>query len=89
MGCILIRVKQKLAFAAILLSIRQLRSNNKEWLVRNKNSVSEYIVTCLPTGARSYIFTSPGICKKRREDTFFAAQSESRILAPFFASKTV
>jgi hypothetical protein len=47
-GCILIWVKQKLAFAAILLSIRQLRSNNKEWLVRNKNSVSEYIVTCLP-----------------------------------------
>ena len=41
------------------------------------------------TGARSYIFTSPGICKKRREDTFFAPQSESRISAPFFASKTV
>ena len=41
------------------------------------------------TGARSYIFTSPGICKKRREDTFFAAQSESRISAPFFASKMV
>jgi hypothetical protein len=41
------------------------------------------------TGARSYIFTSPGICWKRREDTFFAAQSESRISAPFFASKTV
>jgi hypothetical protein len=30
-----------------------------------------------------------GICKKRREDTFFAAQSESRISAPFFASKMV
>ena len=41
------------------------------------------------TGARSYIFTSPGICKKRREDTFFAAQIESRISAPFFASKMV
>jgi hypothetical protein len=27
--------------------------------------------------------------KRRREDTFFAAQSESRISAPFFASKTV
>ena len=37
------------------------------------------------TGARSYIFTSPGICKKRREDTFFAPQSESRISAPVFA----
>jgi hypothetical protein len=46
-------------------------------------------VSVIATGARSYIFTSPGICKKRREDTVFAAQSESRISAPFFASKTV
>ena len=34
------------------------------------------------TGARSYTFTPPGICQKRREDTLFAAQSESRIPAP-------
>jgi hypothetical protein len=27
--------------------------------------------------------------KRRREGTFFAAQSQSRISAPFFASKTV
>jgi len=39
-----------------------------------------FFVPCI-TGARSYIF--------RRDDPFFAAQSESRISAPFFASKTV
>jgi hypothetical protein len=36
------------------------------------------------------IFSHHQVCvKRRREDTFFAAQSESRISAPFFASKTV
>ena len=41
-------------------------------------------------GSQLYFhITSRQVCVKRREDTFFAAQSESRISAPFFASKTV
>jgi hypothetical protein len=36
------------------------------------------------------IFSHHQVCvRRRREDTFFAAPSESRISAPFFASKTV
>jgi hypothetical protein len=63
-------------------------------LVKNSQIlVNEDRSICLPivTGARSYIFTSPGIhvLKRRREDTFWGAKSESRVSAPFFASKTV
>jgi hypothetical protein len=35
------------------------------------------------------IFSHHPICVIRREDIFFAAQSKSRISAPFFASKKV
>jgi hypothetical protein len=36
------------------------------------------------------IFSHHQVCvKRRRDDTFLAAQSESRISTPFFASKTI
>ena len=45
---------------------------------------------CVFSQGLAVIFSHHQVCvKRRKEDTFFAAQSESIILAPFFASKTV
>jgi hypothetical protein len=46
------------------------------------------VIIIIYTGARSYIFTEVCI-KKKKGGHFWGAKSESRVSAPFFASKTV
>jgi hypothetical protein len=43
----------------------------------------------LHRGSQLYFHITRYVLKRRREDTFWGAKSESRVLAPFFASKTV
>ena len=40
-------------------------------------------------GSQLYFHITRYVLKRRRENTFWGAKSESRVLAPFFASKTV
>jgi hypothetical protein len=40
-------------------------------------------------GSQLYFHITRYVLKRRREDTFWGAKSESRVSAPFFASKTV
>jgi hypothetical protein len=40
-------------------------------------------------GSQLYFHITRYVLKRRREDTFLGAKSESRVSAPFFSSKTV
>ena len=40
-------------------------------------------------GSQLYFHITRYVLKRRREDTFWRAKGESRVSAPFFASKTV
>jgi hypothetical protein len=59
------------------------------WQTLSHIVVDPTTIPSRPQGLAVIFLRHQECVKRRREDTFFAAQSESRILAPFFASKTV